>query len=729
MVSSVMSIPTAFNHVNEQGGVLVEHEYDTKPENMHVLYYIARNQLYSDEILAVIREYACNGMDIHIKMGQTERPIRITLPTQLDSFLKIRDFGSGLDEEGIKGYVSFGESDKRGDPNQTGQLGIGCKSGFTYGDSFMVNSYLNGKLYVWNAYIDPSNKGKIAKMAECDTTEPDGIEVVIPIKASDVDKVHEKAMWFFSFWSVVPDFVNATQHDLDSLKSQREVTPVFSGEGWKFLGSGQSYAVMGNIAYPIKANVFTDIELRSETKELLDGGIIIQFKMDEVDFAASREQLKYTPKTKKAVSARLTDITNDLLAQCSASFTGCKTLWEAKLLYKKVFDFSGKLYRLRNLFRASLTFNGFKINTEAFPVGITNGNDTDVVCWQYSKQYNGKVRRQQVYNIQAAENNLVVVNDTGIMNGIMNRVVPLIEGKQMSHVYILSFVSDIVRDAYYKEVGLDCPFVSLASLPKEPLSKYYPNDSTNGGTRNSKHFSKEFSYNTEHQGSRYRSTRSEFWEVADVDLANDEGVYVVIEKFNYFEADGGWEHPSGLKNFLHMVKTAGIDIPDTIYGFKQASAAQARNNPKMQTLWDWFKSAVKEYMDTHPDVAQKLANYKYMHNEVESMQSDLPKLMQMVSRWDGIDAAHVLKLFNDKLKVLRQYNEDQMRQLHQVLHTVKYDFKVTPTYDLQGEYDALYARYPLLFKLAARIGTYQIQDDGWKKGMNEYVTLVDTVTP
>ena len=77
---------------------------------MHILYYIARNQLYSDEITALLREYGINAMDIHIACGKPELPIRVTLPTQLDSFLKIRDFGTGLDEKGIQEYVSFGHS-------------------------------------------------------------------------------------------------------------------------------------------------------------------------------------------------------------------------------------------------------------------------------------------------------------------------------------------------------------------------------------------------------------------------------------------------------------------------------------------------------------------------------------------------------------------------------------------------------------------------------------------
>lgn len=737
MMSSVMSIPTAFEHVNTQGGIATEFEYDTKPENMHVLYYIARNQLYSDEILAVIREYACNGMDIHVKMGRPDLPIRVTLPTLIDSFLKIRDFGSGLNEDGIKGYVSFGESDKRSDPNQTGQLGIGCKSGFTYGDSFMVNSFLNGKLTVWNAYIDPSNKGKIAKMAESDTTEPDGIEVVIPIRASDVSKTHEKAMWFFSFWSVVPNFVNATVEDLTSLKVQQNKTPIFSGNGWKyFSGEDTSYVVMGNIPYPLDSSVFTDDEIRSETKELMKGGLVIQCKMDEVDFAASREQLKYTPKTKKAVAAKMTDVGNDLPAQCASTFTGCATLWDAKLLYRKVFDMGNNLYRIRGLFRSSLTCKGFKVNGDPFHVDILpTSQATDVVCHMYHQSYGtGRVRKETAQSIMPHEKHMVVVNDTHLVNGIMNRVVPLIMGPQgMQRVYVLTFADDNVRDAYLKTSGLDCALVPISTLPKEPLAKYFKDMGVTTGTpyRNSKHMSKEFTLTTS-RPSGYGCPRSDYWQTAEVNLDSDEGVYIVIDKFQYADKLGRTDHPRHLLDFLEEVKAAGITLPSPIYGFKKASADKAKANPNMQSFWDWYKQEVAKHIDTKPDVAQELANYHYMHDEVSHWFADIITMMEfVVLKWKDMDDNHVLRDFALKLSALNKSNTGKVEKLYQLAQDTGYVLKQTPTYDLKDAFNALKARYPLMFKVMMNVSPYRVMDRsyGWSKLFTDYILLVDVVTP
>lgn len=731
-----MSFPVAFNHINEQSGIVTEYEYDTKPENMHVLYYIARNQLYSDEPMAVLREYGINAMDIHIQVGKPELPIQITLPTQLDSQLKIRDFGPGLDEKGMQEYVSFGESSKRGDPLQTGQLGIGCKSGFTYGDSFLVNSYMGGKLTAWNAYIDPSNKGKLAKLVECDTTEPDGLEVIIPVKANDVNKFHEKAMFFFSFAKVTPVFINDTDDDREQMKALKETAPVFSGEGWKYMGKGTSYAIMGNIPYPIRADVFTDDEIRSETKELLEGGIVINFKMDELDFAASREQLKYTPKTKKNVSAKLTDITTDLMKQCSISFDGCKTLWDAKILYKTVFDFYGKLYRLRNLFKSSLTFKGFKINTETFDTRLSNGSDTDVICWQYSSSGTSKLRRQQVFNLHADNSNLVVVNDTGIVNGIMNRVVgqlchePNIVATTTKNVYknvyILSFVTDTARDLWIAETGFDATTVSLASLPKEAISKYFPSaPGGNGSYRNSKHMSREFTYNGDNK-SRYRDNRSSFWDVAEVDLDNDEGIYVVIERFHY-AFDGRDNHPVELLRFLNKLKAAGIETPDTIYGFKKASVAQAQNNPKMVPLKMWFQNAMDEYILTHPELEQEYANREYLDNAVESMYTDLPGMLKTICKWNGIPNTHSFHTLSGKLRDLSNFKSDKLEAFKELAKMIGYACKVTPIHDVKAELDTLMAKYPLLFKMSVRMGYYRLSDQEWSTPFEQYISLIDAL--
>ena len=110
------------------------------------IFNVLRNQLYSDKVMAVVREYACNAVDAHIDNDVSERPIVVTLPTRLLPEFKVRDFGKALTDFEIQEvYAFYGESTKRQSNEMIGQLGLGSKSAFAYGDNFVINSYIEGK--------------------------------------------------------------------------------------------------------------------------------------------------------------------------------------------------------------------------------------------------------------------------------------------------------------------------------------------------------------------------------------------------------------------------------------------------------------------------------------------------------------------------------------------------------------------------------------------------------
>jgi hypothetical protein len=736
-----MSIPVAFNTINEQAGILESFEFDTAAEDMHILYYIARNQLYSDELSALLREYGVNATDIHIATGQGERPIRVTLPTQLEPLLKIRDFGTGLDSEGIKEYAMFGRSSKRGDPRQTGQLGIGCKCGFTYGDSFLVNSYQDGQVTTWNAYIDPSNKGKIDCLAVSPTSEENGIEVIIPIRPNDVDKCQKKAAQLFCFFKVTPDMVNLTDDHRQYFNALKSAAPLFQGEGWRYMGAGPSCVVMGNVPYPINADNFTELELRDETKALLTGGLILDVQMDSLDFAASREQLKYTPKTKTNLAARLSDVATELLRLATASFDGCATLWEAKQLHQDMFTYHGKLYHLRHLF-AKFKFKGFSVGNDAFSCRSNDGSDTDVVCHKYLKPRSGsdtKVRKETTYDIKAHKNSLVVINDASISNGIMNRIVPLIERPaqqkmlgmpvEIPDVYLLSFRDSAAQQAWVTETGFDGPTILLSSLPKEPLNLYYPLASC-AGVKNAKHTSQEFTYDGDGK-SRYGTARSGYWEVADVDLANDEGVYVELKSFNCrLTKSFEWSHPIELRRLLEKFVSAGIEVPDTIYGLKEKSVIQARNNTKLVPLSQWCADAMRAYLKAKPAILQECINYAYVQKQMQPLHSGLQDMLNTLSRWPTpLPTDHALIKLQARVQAVSKFSAYRVTTIQELAATYGVELKGQVSDDISDTYHALAAKYPLLFQIARRLRLYDFQAQEVQSGLQDYVTMVDMFTP
>ena len=107
------------------------------------IFKVLRSKIYSDKILAVIREYSCNAVDAHVEAETPDKPIKITLPNAMNPHFIVRDFGKGMTDEDIFDiYATYGESTKRNTNSQIGQLGLGCKSGFAYSNSFLKENIL-----------------------------------------------------------------------------------------------------------------------------------------------------------------------------------------------------------------------------------------------------------------------------------------------------------------------------------------------------------------------------------------------------------------------------------------------------------------------------------------------------------------------------------------------------------------------------------------------------------
>jgi hypothetical protein len=234
----------------EQSQEFTSYSFGIKESGLPHIFNVLRNQLYSDKILAVIREYSCNAVDAHVEVGDADKPIEVTLPNPLSLEFKVRDNGRGLNEREIgEIYAMYGESTKRGTNEQIGQLGLGCKSAFAYGDNFVINSYTNGNKTSYNAFIDPSQIGRISKLSQEKSEEKNGIEIVIPVKKDDCGEFFQKAVDLFAYFEVKPNVKGVDLEDYNSKVGKGGV--LVEGEGWKIFRQGEAVAVMGNIAYPI----------------------------------------------------------------------------------------------------------------------------------------------------------------------------------------------------------------------------------------------------------------------------------------------------------------------------------------------------------------------------------------------------------------------------------------------------------------------------------------------
>ena len=587
-------------------------QFGIKESGLAHIFNVLRNQLYSDKVLAVIREYSCNAVDAHVEVGKADVPIKVTLPTQMTPEFKVRDFGRGLTETEIAEiYAMYGESTKRGSNEQIGQLGLGCKSAFAYGDNFIINSFIKGTKATYNAFIDPSDIGQISKMGSEKTKEENGVEIVIPVKSDDFQEFYDKAVNLFKHFKVIPDVRGANR---DELKRQLEKSKVIiEKDNWRLV-EGDSHAIMGNISYPLDSSAL-NIGWQDERADLLSSGVEIDFPIGDLEISASREALQYTDRTKKAILKVLEGILKALPDALGEKFKECETLWDAKVLYNDAFKhggFGGKIKKIVDT--KGISWNNLKVKSGIFDKQKWKDSDLELKIFTKPQHYNGnkRVRGQEAQNIYAKGDALVIIDDAPTHHGRLNRIAPLIEDYEgrdkdapiYETVYLLNYRSAKAQKEFLSERNFDFPAKKLTEYPKVILRDIYPSNATVAGgstaAKNTKHSTKVFSLDKDCSHGQWHTCRSDFFESATVDLDNDEGVYIFVRKFFYGENDLRAEdnHPNKLTKTVRKLVDVGIDVP-TIHAFKITEKTEKAVKGDNWTYFeDWARKEFQKKMET-----------------------------------------------------------------------------------------------------------------------------------
>ena len=239
--------------------------------------------LYSDPMLAILREYSTNALDAHVEAGQT-RPIEVTTPSSLSPFFTVQDFGIGMSHDDIRSiYSQYGASTKRDTNSQVGMLGLGCKSALTYASQFTLVGVKDGVRVTVVIGRDEDGAGSMTVIDTATTDDPNGVTIQVPAKIADAYMFQNKARDFFRFWEPGTVLVDGKQPaPVEGLKITDDLTVI---EG------GQSYVIMGNVAYP--ANIEHGLSWRTS--------LVARVPIGAVNFTPSREALHYTPKTEATI--------------------------------------------------------------------------------------------------------------------------------------------------------------------------------------------------------------------------------------------------------------------------------------------------------------------------------------------------------------------------------------------------------------------------------------------
>lgn len=163
-------------------------------KGMDMAAYFMRDKIYTDKVLAVVREYISNGLDEH-KQHNIDRDLLIETKTVNGQYVwRVRDYALGLDEHGIRNiFGMYFESTKSGSNDSIGGFGIGSKAAFSYTDTFYVTSHHQGVKTLYACTLGAGDKGipvgQIYAISSEPTTEQ-GIEISLELVSYDINYFH-----------------------------------------------------------------------------------------------------------------------------------------------------------------------------------------------------------------------------------------------------------------------------------------------------------------------------------------------------------------------------------------------------------------------------------------------------------------------------------------------------------------------------------------------------------
>ena len=703
--------------------------FGIKSDGLPHLFNVLRNQLYSDKELAIIREYSTNAADAHVEAGIADTPIEITLPTKLSPTFKIRDFGLALNDSEIQDvYAFYGESTKRQSNAVTGQLGLGSKSAFAYGDNFVIHSYIDGVKHIHNAYLDPSGLGKISKLGTEKTDQKNGLEIVIAIKSDDIDSFKETAMDFYRWFNPRPVIHGGSKIE--------DVDVLYEGDGWHYLSTQNhsAMAVMGNIAYPVDRHSLNFTEDDGDIDDILTRNLVLNFEIGDLEIAASREKLQYTDYTKKNIKKKLKVALKEIMASITNSFAGCDTLFDAKCLYGATFDYSSNLYDLHRIIGKNLKWRGKLVECNTF-----HAHGKKVSISQFTKGRTGKYRPTDKHSINCDRDTVIVENDMLRPNGTLGRVLPMLL-KENKKVYMIRFKDNEARKEYVKETGFDAKVVKLSELPKNKLTDFsewgYGRASYVGGsgTSNPKSNKKLFKFVSWDEPNYILGDRnqSQHWEICE-ELPS-EGIYVELDAYKskiLEEGDIRLNKATRIVEFIKKLKVLDDTLDVDVYGVKatQTKKVEAlKNDPNWTDLYTWAKNKALELIE-----AKNLSQMVVDRAEVKSLEyafdidrhdSDFETLSANIIKEDSL-----AKQFVDA-QILMHHKDDA--QIIDEAHDIARTFNLTlaedapPTHDLSKMLEKFNKKYSMLKHVDGWRFKYNFKPDqeAFKDTIN-YINVVD----
>jgi hypothetical protein len=698
-------IPNYQNREIESSGVTASSVFGISLNDSAHIMTILRDTLYSDKVLAILREYSANAWDAHKMVGKGDVPIKVVLPTHMDPTLTIQDYGPGLSHDDVFNvYTQYGASTKRNSNSAVGQLGIGSKSGFAYSDSFTITSRHGGWCRTYVAVLDETEKGVCNLLDEHEmvngSKDETGVTIQIPVKPEDIPEFLTKAETLFSFFVPRPN-INIALPAETPVQMRLQNGVVYEESSSK----GEWVAVMGCIPYRINLD---QLNITSNTEDKSGVGTWVHklsgalyFGIGEVHISASREELKYSKSTKLALLKKFNDLIDEFVGHTMAFITtDTFTNWDKRL-------------RSQVLHRLDLPI---PVTCKEFAKSYV---DIQAELADFAKTFTllSRDKSHPVRHLQATkETRIIFANDERKIDGfqlsysdyLLERKDPLLTWEEVQQ----EFIEFVVK---HKLEGIPTGWL-LQQTWKPPFVKPKVTKIVDP-----KHVRKSFFLKDKHNGYYPYSAA---WSITPSDrLATDQDVFVIIDGFTTkdmgFDIFHDYKHDKALAEFFK------IEMP-VIYGYKTTKKKPLTPKDCAGIYYpDWQKKLLDQIC-ADPVVQNQVLTNEWQHVYKDrwgygSSRIDLTELASKLGKQHPI--VQTMAKACSSHKKWKKYKYERQQHIQRLSGHVYPKGKRSEAY---LAVDKLYNQYPLLalnnIGLDALWGNSSVQ---WI----EYVQLIDRVLP
>ena len=656
---------------------------------------ILRSQIYSDKLLAVIREYSTNAMDANKEAGYTG-PINVTIPNAFQPTLSFRDYGKGMsDEEVINTYIKYGNSTKRNSNDYTGCLGIGSKAGFAYGDTFTIISYQRMYITTWLARIDESKRGTISIVNQVvnKSNIKTGVEIQVPIRKADIDTCTHKAKSFFKYWKLQPT-INI---DIE-LPKYLEQTEEYSVLDKSYSYHQKAKVLMGNIAYPIDTD-----QLPSNASLLLaTDTVIVNAPLGCLDIAANRETLEYSQRTIDGLTAIAHNVICDLSNNLTKSIKHCKTRIQASLEATKYDNIlQGQLL---NKIQTSATWNNQKLLSRI----QFNKSNTVSHALQSSYRSGNKIYKNRkdnnIHSISLNKNIRLCVHDqSAFADTNATRRIRTLQSKD-GNVHIIYYVIPKAGLSELEPKLTTNDYIDLATV--DPLPAKRTIIANPNGTKK-----KSVRINVCQLAPNYLKSERLSKENNPIKCeTTDQYIYVPLDRFDW---QGHVDALDNLRLIQNAIHTLNNGIIPAINGVKKHFVSKL--NDEWITLDVYINKLYKAWAKANKKQNQMVLDVNSIKDWNEW---DTSKCMSLEQTKADPNVSYLAKVVRNT----RSKDQDIINY-SQVINACKILGLVDKSYDfIKTETTILNKKYPLIQALAPSYG--QADDKSFIKHINQYIQSV-----